>query len=74
MDNGQTFGVTARDSFYYDTFAIKVCGQELTSAYMDIYILVVILFSLLSGSASFSLCCADEFTKNETACCPQIEY
>ena len=32
-----------------------------------------ILFSSLSGSASFSLCCADEFTKNERACCPQIE-
>ena len=32
------------------------------------------LFSLLSGLASFPLCCADEFTKNETACCPQIEY
>ena len=32
-----------------------------------------ILFSLLSGSASLSLCCAEEFTKNETACCPQIE-
>ena len=32
------------------------------------------LFPLLSGSASFSLCCADEFKKNETACCPQIEY
>ena len=32
------------------------------------------LFSLLSGSASFSLCCADEFKKNETACCPQIEH
>ena len=31
------------------------------------------LFPLLSGSASFSLCCADEFKKNETACCPQIE-
>ena len=31
----------------------------------------IFLFSLPSGSASFPLCCADEFTKNETACCPQ---
>ena len=30
--------------------------------------------SLLSGSAAFPLCCADEFTKNETVCCPQIEH
>ena len=31
-------------------------------------------YQVLSGSASFSLCSADEFTKNETACSPQIEF
>ena len=43
--------------------------------YVCMYVcMYVFLFPLLSGSASFPLCCADEFTKNETACCPQIEY
>ena len=35
---------------------------------------IFIFIATVSGSASFPLCCADEFTKNETACCPQIEY